>query len=597
MAKRGRQPKLEREVVLDKLSDHVQILFHNDNIKPSADPIYKVLGTKLNLTPKAMYLAVKRNTQKLWEILQTQSGEKELSTDGVKYYNSESETDYKDTDSIKSINSTDSAENNRELLFNINVAGIFKFEQCKIKRSDHRSEVRERLQKGWSSRFCELIWTATKIRCTWSFKSVWKRSEVCLLKGACSECGAEFHGTLQNDQMRVLIKKYRRSYNHKTTRQLTGAERESAYQGLSGKSALAVRSEIVNKTMTAGDELAPIVPSLAVLRQAKYKKSIADLPNIDPVKSITNWKNSILKNTISFVGSNPFFVFYTTPVQREWYRLESKQHRMAISIDATGSLVIPPKDSEISSRTGQLKHVFLYNIVAKVPNRKSVPVHQMLSQKHTASFIAYWLSVWRDSVASAGVPLEVTCDESKALQLAVVKTFTSCSNMSDYIDKCTISLMTNSDPPECYIRNDRSHVIKIMSRKLKETDKRKEKLSRSVFGFLIQCDNFDVAREIITDFFTIVLNEYDGCNSNNMPLPAEVSRNRLTTLCSTHEIDDYDKEYNDETILDQIDEEESPIKEWLMMIVDNISVVQENTEFKYHDNLFYNPQKKKKIYS
>lgn len=59
---------------------------------------------------------------------------------------------------------------------------------------------------------------------------------------------------------------------------------------------------------------------------------------------------------------------------------------MVLSIDATGSIIIPPKMSEISSVTDKLKHVFFYNVLAKT-NKNSVPVKQMISQKHTAEFM------------------------------------------------------------------------------------------------------------------------------------------------------------------------------------------------------------------
>lgn len=61
----------------------------------------------------------------------------------------------------------------------------------------------------------------------------------------------------------------------------------------------------------------------------------------------------------------------------------------------------------------------------------------------------------------------------------------------------------------------------------------KQRLIRNIFGFLIQCDNFAIAKKVISDFFTLTLNENDGIDECGMPLPSEDAKKRLLGLCST----------------------------------------------------------------
>lgn len=211
----------------------------------------------------------------------------------------------------------------------------------------------------------------------------------------------------------------------------------------------------------------------------------------------------------------PFYVFYGDPSQIIWLKQEAKRNRISISIDAAGSLVLPPKNSNISEN-GKNSHIFLYAMMAKT-SYTSVPISQMLSQQHSLNFISFWLRTW---LQMAVKPEEEVVDDSAALIGALVKAFTDAPNTKQYIKRCFDLL--NQKPVnylECYIRLDRSHFIKTINKNkmLNTEDSRKGKLFKSVIGFLIQCESFLIAKLVIKELFNLILNQFDGDST-----PAEV---------------------------------------------------------------------------
>lgn len=181
---------------------------------------------------------------------------------------------------------------------------------------------------------------------------------------------------------------------------------------------------------------------------------------------------------------------------------------------------------------------------------KSVCIAQTISQDQSCEFIGFFLQKTFKNLKS---PIEVVCDESKALLKALVKTFTTCHNLESYITTCMAALFTGSTPPLCYIRIDRSHFIKNIMRKIKHKDYRKRNFFRSIIGFLIQCENFATVRKIISDFFTLILNENDGFDEFGDNLPAEVAKKRLHSLCITH---DANVDYADSSDSDNLESDD-----------------------------------------
>lgn len=236
---------------------------------------------------------------------------------------------------------------------------------------------------------------------------------------------------------------------------------------LKHQSALSVQTEIVNDAIpdneTLPESFVPIVPGINAMRILKHKGHKIEE---GAISVLLDWKEKMYKNVIKAVCISPFYIFYQTALQVAWYLTESKRRDISISIDATGSLVTPPPQSQRIDGSDKLKHIFLYSIMVKTAT-KSVCIAQTISQDQSSEFIILFLQKTFKNLKS---PIEVVCDESKALLKALVKTFTACHNLENYITTCMAALLTGSTPPLCYIRIDRSHFIKNIMRKIKHKD-------------------------------------------------------------------------------------------------------------------------------
>lgn len=575
----GRKSKVSLDRQIELYVEHSDQLINNGEIVPCTSKIYYTLSEMLDMTPKAVYLTVKRHSQKVFPTADLNG----LNTDNIEDTVEGNSPAESDCESENSVIFTSDSENDskKENHFEIDITNDKIFE---IK--ENGSSVKH----GWSDKLFMALWEHTEIDCVWSFKRAWIRSgSIILAKGNCKECKGEVKvKTYDNKKLFVKIENCDRNFGHTGRRKMKGELKKKVLKSLENKNAFKVRLDLINKTNNSKKNLPRNIPSLNALRVAKYKDSLKQLPESDPIESILNWKTLGLRDVIWEVGISPFCVIYCTQLQKEWYKTESKNQRMVLAIDATGSVVQPPKNSEISKTTQQLKHVFFYNVMAKRTNAKSVPILQMLSQKHTSEWIAYWLGAWSKDISKK--PAEIVIDGSKALLLAIIKIFTTRTNVKNYIHSCMMSIKTGILPPECYIRYDRSHFIKNLHRNIKEKDYRKKRFYLSVCGYLIQCDRFDVAEKIIQDFFTVLLNKFDGIGDDGEKVPAENAKKRLLRLCSTHVPEEYDEHEEDEaesTDLENILDEDINV-DWIRQIIEKIPVSEQETE---HDNLYYDPKK------
>lgn len=120
-------------------------------------------------------------------------------------------------------------------------------------------------------------------------------------------------------------------------------------------------------------------------------------------------------------------------------------------------------------------------------------------------------------------PSEVVCDGSKALILAIVKALTEQKTVKEYKQACLQSLERGSKPPKCLVRLDQSHFSLNVSKLMAYKNPFKRNLFRSIFGFLIQCGNFDEAQQVILDLFTLIMNKVDG-SKNGIVRPVAKAR-------------------------------------------------------------------------
>lgn len=172
-----------------------------------------------------------------------------------------------------------------------------------------------------------------------------------------------------------------------------------------------------------------------IYRQVKMEVTKEDLGiksgvKMDMITSIRNMLQDIrYGNAIREIGAKKFYVFYCSPeqifIQKEYCRI--RKGFFKICLDATGKVV---KKFEIFAgrKTG---HIFLYTITINFEG-KTLPVYQMLSEKHDAVFITFWLQEW---IRACGATIldEAMSDLGRALLLAMCEAFNRMT-LKEYID-------------------------------------------------------------------------------------------------------------------------------------------------------------------
>lgn len=440
--------------------------------------------------------------------------------------------------------------NKFEFEVDISQKSIFEVEHKKSGK-----KYRDKVKVGWSAPLNEVIWEQFKSDCSWSFKRADVISKQVKVVGGCSfkTCNAKIEVQTSNNlnSMTIKIDDFDGNITHGgNKRRITGAQKVKVDKMLESSSAAKVHKKLVKEIMNPGDVEPAHLPTQNTLRVRKHRNQLKDFHK-DPYQSLSLMSQYQLKKCIHYIGFNPFSVFYSTPLQRKWYRTQTTDGRRVVSIDATGLNIVPPNGSRISGKktaksSGQPKYQSIFLYVIMLRGIVSVPVGAMLSQDHTMRFISFWLSSW---AFNNNIPDEIVLDQSAALFGACVQTFTNYKNTNAYVSACMDSLLHNTPVPPVYLRIDRYHFVCTLHRlKLfKKMDPMKVSLFKGIFGALILCDDLAVVKKTVIDLFTILRNRY-------MNEICEYSLIDLQKLCELHEInigenepepDDYDDYDND----------------------------------------------------
>lgn len=190
-----------------------------------------------------------------------------------------------------------------------------------------------------------------------------------------------------------------------------------------------MRSES-NKIIRFGDTYPPILPTTNVLRKAvnEAQNKRLGLTGSKPINNLTDAQNTKYIGTIHKVGAFPFFCYYWTEEQKLSYKINCKDERSFMTIDATGSLC-----KKIKYSHGKSSHIFLYQCMS-VTTHGSMPVFQMLSAEHDTVAITSWLL----KILSQGIPTPqmVVCDFSQALLISISIAFAHKRNLREYMQTC-----------------------------------------------------------------------------------------------------------------------------------------------------------------
>lgn len=153
------------------------------------------------------------------------------------------------------------------------------------------------------------------------------------------------------------------------------------------------------------------------------------------------------------------------------------------------------------------EHVSVFNFysIYFVGLLRTLPVAQLLSQSHDSNSIRSWLSSWFTGLKK---PDEVIIDQSEALIIATVQTFTQCASINYYINVCMEACLKNSATPSCFIRLDRSHFIHSVhnNKVIRKLSAPVKKLVLGVIGYIVLCDSMDIVEDVLHKLFTLIKN-------------------------------------------------------------------------------------------
>lgn len=589
------------EDIYDLYLDEIVI---QNSLAESKSGIYKKLGEKSGRTAKAAYMLMKRMHAKKRASASTSAQADYIATDGSKrvvklenaamekspdfYAPSASENDRAPSDHTDIAEGVETAKSKSIASDSYSGqfpnAGIFEIE-TRTEKHRQNKVVKNCVKAGWTSKLATLLFKETEISCKFNFKRTWILADNTIRTNGTCDCGSELDVFSDSKSVYVNIKNIKNDFNHSRKYQVRGQTKEKVSEMLKSKTAHPVQVKLVNEFIPNNKDLSErfdtLTPTLGALQS---RRSRQEATGQDSFLEVVKMKESDYADVISFVCHSPFAVFYQTPLQLAIYIATSKSGNLSLSIDATGSLVTPPKQSAKIIGSKKLKHVFLYQIMMKTVGGKSVPVAQAISQDGTSEFLEFF---FRKTFKNIKIPKEFVTDECRATLKALATTFAGCNGINSYNKQCTESLLTGAPKPSIQLRFDRSHFAKNVSHQIKDRDYRRQFFFRGVVGYLIQCDNFDAARNIVEDFFTVILNEFDGTDEMGA-LPAETSKKNLLALLSSYEEDEYTV---DDIRPDDESDEDDEVCDWIQEIINNIVIVK-NVPKDQHANLYYNPNEK-----
>lgn len=465
---------------------------------------------------------------------------------------------YDDIDSNKYCETTE--EDESILSFNITLS---KEEWQKIYdpsssvRSYHRSDNKNTYRNYetltpyiWTPIINEHFFEQTRLSCalTYKYAKIYLNGQVFLdIIGHCSICMSNFKGIVidkPESESRVIINcSYNGQFNSCKSgkkRRIIGKKRDYFLDKLikENQSAAYVQRVEAKDIMHYGEAEPSHIPSKNALRVMKYKANKINRIHEDPITALSLLKASLPYNDIiRDIGYDRFFVHYWSSTEINSYRLYAKNNKLpTISIDATGGLVQKP--ILISGR--QTSNIFLYQIgVRDTKNKCQFSVGHMLSERHDNNSIAYWLAEWLRNDISP--PKVIVTDQSLALMMAAVKTFTQYANLNKYISICSLLIQKeiNIEVPNCMIRNDFNHVMHLLSSwiEYKSVSRRVKNFYLRAIGLIIVNTDFEDIKILLKLIFTVSLNETEGVDNNGQLTECEMAKTCLKQRIATHTTD------------------------------------------------------------
>lgn len=188
-----------------------------------------------------------------------------------------------------------------------------------------------------------------------------------------------------------------------------------------------------------------------------------------------------------------------------------------------------------------------------------IPIIQMLSEKQDTQTIQNWLTQWL--LCGIKVPNEVVCDFSTALIGALTRAFNN-SSMRDYTARCfDILVGKNEILPQCYIRIDVAHMIKLFCQIPYFKGIQNKKLKTfyvSCLRLILTSSTLNEFSEILTALLIVAKSETDGWVKDTIDTPAEslllekIKNSTVENYADTVDTDnDNLNEYDDQEVTEE----------------------------------------------
>lgn len=405
------------------------------------------------------------------------------------------------------------------------------------------------------------------------------------------ECGSVVLFTTINSytEVEVKIKNGNEKIVHRKRKRMTDGiiKREICMELDAKNSAYNIRNKMAVNFVNIKTGVAPFMPTTKQISNLKYRDSIKDCIDKDPIKSLQIMKyTNEYKESIKSIGLDPFYIQYWHPYQETWYDQYSRMEKPKISIDATGGVVHAPLHPD-NSRS---KHVFLYNVMASPKGSTSRPIGHFLSQNNTSKMIGFLMAEMFGHTFKK--PVQVVVDESAALIAACVSTFTTSITTKNYIINCFKALSGHLHKlPECFIRIDVSHYTKnvVNNKCLKSADERVKRLYKCATGLIINCvspENFiDIVKMVCLlaqSKFLDIANTEEALNK----LKQLIAQNGLENENYKKEIEDNSDFSNaDSNEIEEIEFDESFSMPFLEEIYNTVEI---SDDIGKYESIYYN---------
>ncbi|KAF5904350.1 NOF-FB transposable element, partial [Clarias magur] len=519
---------VEKDAILKVLCSSKEAILINGNIATPAANVWTELSEQLEykISAKALYTFDKLNRHNVWSVIGFSDPKTNEDTDS-------------ETDSLSPGLKVSHA-------FQLEVP----FEKWKefvpedIQYKDKYSPTQKReytvLKPGsWTHIVNDQIWKRVKSNCTFVFKRAKVHpsatNNYIVINGYCKECRGHLNMKCKREPVinspmvfKCHISNTDDSKHTGTSKRfLAGQLRVQVAEELceGRKEAHVWRASQATKLMDFGDPEPSHLPNLATLRKAKQQRKDLELADKNAILSLQLLKHSVPHSgSIRDIGLDKFFCHYWSQTQMHVYKTLSKKPHQTMCFDATGSVV-----RKLARPNGSSGHIFLYQGVLTGHNSSSVPVVQMLSERHDTNAITQWLTEWIR--AGAPIPKEAVSDFSLALLGALVKAFTPHPDLKSYINECFGVLLGKQSAklPSCFVRVDVAHCIKMICQwdSLKnKTHRIKDFFVRSIVQ-LLKSQSLNHAKELIRAITIVALSEAEGNDSSGAPLTSEMCKNYL----------------------------------------------------------------------